>query len=68
MEKLDPKTDGASLDIVQENIAKLKQIFPEVSTEGKIDFDALKETLGESIDGKEERYSFNWHGKSQATC
>lgn len=66
MDKLDPKTDGASLDIVQENVAKLKQIFPDVTTEGKIDFDALKETLGEYIDGKEERYSFSWHGKSLA--
>ena len=66
MDKLDPMTDGASLDVLQENIAKLKQIFPDVFSEDKIDFDSLKETLGEYIDGKEERYSFTWHGKSQA--
>lgn len=66
MEKLDPKFDGATTDIVEENIAKLKELFPEAFTEGKIDFDALKETLGEYIDERQERYSFTWNGKSQA--
>ncbi len=32
------KMDGKTLDIVSENIGKLKEIFPEVFTEGKIDF------------------------------
>lgn len=66
MQKLDPKTDGRSVDIVAENIDKLKTLFPEVFTEGEIDFDALKETLGEYIDGRDERYSFTWNGKSKA--
>ncbi len=66
MQKLDPKTDGRSVDIVAENIEKLKTLFPEVFTEGGIDFDALKETLGEYIDEREERYSFTWNGKSKA--
>ena len=66
MEKLDPKTDGRTVDIVAENIDKLKTLFPEVFTEGKIDFDALKETLGDYIDGREERYNFTWNGKSKA--
>jgi len=66
MEKLDPKTEGASADIVGRNIEKLKQIFPEVFTEGMIDFDVLRETLGEYIDDRPERYSFTWNGKSRA--
>jgi adenine-specific DNA-methyltransferase len=66
MEKLDPKTDGRSVDIVAENIEKLKTLFPEVFTEGGIDFEALKETLGDYIEGREERYSFTWNGKSKA--
>lgn len=66
MQKLDPKTDGRSVDIVAENIDKLKTLFPEVFTEGGIDFDALKETLGEYIESREERYSFTWNGKSKA--
>lgn len=66
VEKLDPKIDGASKDIVAENVAKLRELFPEVFTEGKIDFDVLKEVLGEYVEHREERYSFTWHGKSQA--
>ncbi len=64
MEKLDPKTDGTTMDIVEENIGKLKELFPDVFTEGKIDFDALKETLGEYLEKEQERYSFTWNGKS----
>ena len=66
MEKLDPKTDGATTDIVGWNIEKLKELFPEVFTEGKVDFDALRETLGDYIDDRPERYSFTWNGKSLA--
>ena len=54
------------MDIVADNISKLKELFPEVFTEGKVDFDALKEVLGGYIDGREERYSFTWNGKSKA--
>jgi len=66
MEKLDQATDGSSMDIVQDNIAKLKQLFPDVFSEGKIDFEKLQETLGEYTEDKEERYNFTWHGKTQA--
>ena len=38
---------GESLDIVKQNIQQLKQLFPNVFTEEKIDFDALKSELGE---------------------
>lgn len=31
-----------------------------------IDFDVLKQLLGENVDEKEERYGLNWHGKRQA--
>ena len=60
------KLDGKSMDIVSENIAKLKEIFPDVFSEGKVDFEALEATLGEYVDTKEERYSFNWNGKAKA--
>ena len=53
------KLDGKSMDIVNENISKLKEIFPDVFSEGKVDFEALEATLGEYVDTKEERYSFN---------
>lgn len=38
--------DGKSMDIINQNIEKLKEIFPEVFSEGKIDFLKLEEELG----------------------
>ena len=66
MEKLDPKTDGATTDIVGQNIERLKEVFPDVFTEGKVDFEALREVLGEYADDRQERYSFTWNGKASA--
>lgn len=74
MEKLDPKKDGRSPDVISENIEKLRELFPEAFTEGsdedgprwKVDFDALKEIIGEYGEKEAERYSFTWHGKSRA--
>lgn len=60
------KLNGTSMNIVQDNIEKLKQIFPEVFSENKIDFETLQQLLGKEIDVEQERYSFNWHGKSNA--
>ena len=60
------KLNGTSMNIVQDNIKKLKQIFPEVFSENKIDFETLQQLLGKEIDVEQERYSFNWHGKSNA--
>lgn len=53
-----------SVDLTQQNIEKLKELFPEILTDGnKIDFDMLQTILGEEIDGEKERYSFTWPGK-----
>lgn len=54
------------MDLVKVNIESLKQLFPEVVTEGKIDFEKLKLILGEEIEKRNERYEFTWHGKAQA--
>ena len=67
MQKLianDPET--CSADIVAENIEHLKTLFPEAFTEGKIDFEVLKQLLGGAIEEREEKYGLNWHGKRQA--
>ena len=57
---------GESRDIVSDNVSKLKEIFPEVITEDKIDFEKLKLILGEDIETDSERYAFTWPGKTQA--
>ena len=54
------------MNIVAENIIKMKELFPEIFCEDKIDFEKLKEVLGEYTEDKEERYSFNWKGKSKS--
>jgi len=58
--------NGESLDIVSENVSKLKELFPEILTEDKIDFDKLKEVLGKYTESDSERYNFTWKGKSAA--
>ena len=60
------KISGESLDIVKENVQKLKEIFPEVFCEDKIDFKRLEEVLGKYTDDSYERYNFSWPGKSKA--
>jgi adenine-specific DNA-methyltransferase len=58
--------DGKNLDIVKQKIEQLKQIIPEAFTEGKIDWEKLKVTLGENIEFSNERYVLNWAGKTDA--
>ena len=58
--------NGTSKDIVSENIEKLKELFPEVFSEGKIDFKKLEEELGSFTCNEPERYNFTWAGKSEA--
>lgn len=60
------KMDGRSLDILQENIEKMKELFPEVFTEKKIDFEKLQSVLGEYTETENERYDFTWNGKKDA--
>ncbi|AZL54404.1 site-specific DNA-methyltransferase [Aliarcobacter skirrowii] len=58
--------DGKSMNIIEQNIEKLKEIFPEVFSEGKIDFSKLEEELGSFKENENERYNFTWNGKSEA--
>lgn len=60
--------DGESANIVSENIEQLKAIFPDVFSEGGVNFDTLRQLLGDAgvIDEGEEKYGLNWHGKKKA--
>ena len=61
------KIDGQSLDLVKENVEKLKELFPSIVKEDKIDFEELELLLGENINRNNEQYSFTWNGKTEAT-
>lgn len=58
--------NGESMNIVEDNIEKLKTIFPDVFTEGKVDFEKLQGVLGNYIETNDERYNFTWAGKQNA--
>jgi len=57
---------SASAALAEDQLARLREIFPECFTEGRVDFDKLRQTLGEEIDSRPERYSFTWAGKRDA--
>ena len=52
--------------IAQDQVERLREIFPEVFSEGRVDFDKLRATLGEIVDEQPERYQFTWAGKRDA--
>lgn len=70
------KIHGITPDLTKENVDKLLALFPEVATEitnpqtgateRAVDFDALKERLGDVAEGNRERYQFIWPGKREA--
>jgi len=53
-------------DLVDEQVAHLREIFPEAFSEGRVDFERLRAALGEIVDDGPERYSFTWSGKREA--
>lgn len=64
-----------SMDRAEENIKKLRELFPETVTEtvqgGKtryaVDFGALRQVLADSLaDDEQERYRFTWPDKKKA--
>ena len=60
------KLSGESLSIINENVQALSRLFPEAVAEGKVNFEILRQLLGDSVDVGQERYSFTWNGKSDA--
>jgi adenine-specific DNA-methyltransferase len=58
--------DGKSLDLKQQQLERLKELFPEAVAEGKVDWEKLRLTLGDDITIANERYVLNWAGKTDA--
>ncbi len=48
--------DGKSLDMVNENLEALKAIFPEAFMEDGVNFDVLRQLLGDAVVENEEKY------------
>jgi adenine-specific DNA-methyltransferase len=55
-----------SVDVTAERLEKLKELFPEAFTEGKVDFERLRQALGDVVDTGRERYGLSWAGKADA--
>lgn len=67
MEKLTAESpETKSPDLAAENLAKLKELFPEVVTEDGVNVDALRQLIGKTVTDTEEKYGLNWHGKRKA--
>lgn len=59
--------DGLSLNISDDRVNQLRQLFPEVFKEDKVDFKQLRATLGDFVaTPTEERYGLTWAGKYDA--
>lgn len=65
-----------STNLTQENITRIRDLFPGCVTEARgedgglklmVDFDQLRQELSESlVEGPQERYHLNWPGKREA--
>lgn len=63
--------EARSSDLVADNVAKLKAMFPELLTEtangAAINLDVLKALVGDgTATDADEKYGLNWHGKRRA--
>ncbi len=63
---MEPKIKKQINDIKGDNIKKLAEIFPGILKDGMIDFEMLKEELGEYEEAGEEKYELTWAGKRNA--
>lgn len=62
--KMPNTMDGLSMNIEQTNLDKLRSVFPECVSEGKLNIDKLLSLCGEYIDNDFEKYKFEWKGKA----
>lgn len=58
--------NGESLNIQQDNLERLKQLFPDIFSEGKIDMEKFNAAFSNKINFSNERYVLNWAGKADA--
>lgn len=63
---MDNKVSQQINDIVGDNVKKLAQLFPSAVKDGEVDFEALKEELGQFEEVGSEKYELTWAGKKNA--
>ncbi|CAN5204600.1 site-specific DNA-methyltransferase [soil metagenome] len=56
----------ASMDGSDGRLSQLREIFPDAFTEGRVDFERLRQVLGDTLEDGRERYGLAWAGKSEA--
>lgn len=66
IQAMDNKVPQHINDIVGDNVKKLAQLFPSVVKDGEVDFEALKEELGQFEEAGSEKYELTWAGKKNA--
>lgn len=53
-------------DFANDNLSKLAQLFPAAVKDGEVDFEALKQELGDFNEVGSEKYELTWAGKQNA--
>ena len=61
-----PKVPQEINNIVSDNVKLLAQLFPAAVKDGQVDFEALKEELGQFEEVGKEKYELTWAGKQNA--
>ncbi len=64
--QVDPRMPLTSIDVLGERAEQLRELFPEAFVEGQIDFDRLRNALGDFVGEGRERYGLSWAGKADA--
>ena len=62
---MDNTIDGMSMDLEQNAMEKLKSVFPDCFSDGKLDIDKLLSLCGEYSDNDFEKYKFEWKGETE---
>ena len=50
---------------LKEKIRTLKQVIPECFSEGILDIEKFRKTIGQTLESNDEKYSFSWSGKNK---
>jgi adenine-specific DNA-methyltransferase len=62
----DERMPLTSQSVLADRVAAMRELFPEVFTEDKVDFQRLRRELGEHVEDGRERYGLSWAGKGEA--